>query len=109
FGDSLAGANAAIDSIVRVSVERVRTRLERPVAVIAEDMPRRGPEFAVGNLMADAMRVMGNGDFGSWNTPGIRSDLRAGPLNFGGVHELTPFGNALVRLRVTGRNLPTLL
>ena len=56
--------------------------------------------------MADAARVKGNADFGAWNNGGIRTDLPAGPINYGGVHEVSPFGNVLVRIRLRGRDVP---
>jgi len=55
------------------------------------------------------MRVMGNADFGAWNNGGIRADLLAGPLNFGGVHELTPFGNVIAKLSVRGKDVPAIV
>jgi len=49
--------------------------------------------------------VKGNADFGAWNNGGIRTDIPVGPLNFGGVHGISPFGNVLVRIRLRGRDL----
>ena len=40
-----------------------------------------------------------------WNNGGLRADMEAGALAFGGVHEVTPFGNTLVRVRLRGRDL----
>lgn len=108
FGDSLANADPVTDTIVKNAVNRVRTRLERPVGTVSELMRRDGNQYPLGNIMADAARVMGAADFGAWNNGGIRADLRAGPLNFGGVHELSPFGNVLVRLSVRGRDMPAM-
>ncbi len=105
FGDSTVGMDPAVDSIVTAAVEKVRKRMERPVATIAEPMPRRGRQYALGNLVTDAARVLGKGDISVWNSDGIRADLVAGPLNYGGVHEISPFGNSLVRLRMTGANV----
>ena len=104
-GDSTEGADPAIDSIVRVAVAKVRTRLDRPVAIIAEPMRRQGNQYALGNVIADAARAIGNADFAVWNNGGIRADLPAGPLTYGGVHEISPFGNVLVRVRLRGRDV----
>jgi 5'-nucleotidase len=104
-GDSLAERDPAVDSIVRTAIERVRARLERPVTTLAESMPRRGSQYGLGNLVADAVRVAGNGDVGIWNNGGMRADLPAGALTYGGVHELVPFGNRLVRVRLRGHEL----
>jgi 2',3'-cyclic-nucleotide 2'-phosphodiesterase (5'-nucleotidase family) len=104
-GDSLDGADPRVDSIVRAATARVKSRLEAPVATIAERMARRGNQYALGNLVADAARTLGNADFAAWNNGGIRADLAAGPLNVGRLHEVTPFGNMLVRVRLRGAEL----
>lgn len=102
--DSIAGADPTVDSIVRAAVRKVRARLDQPVAIIAEAMPRHGSQ-SLGNLVTDAARAIGHADVAAWNTEGLRADLAAGPLVFGGVHEISPFGNVLVRLRISGREL----
>lgn len=43
------------------------------------------------------------------NNGGIRIDVRAGPLLFGGVHLISPFGNVLTRMRVRGRDLKPMM
>lgn len=102
FGDSIEGMDPRVDSIVTAAVAKVTARMERPVATIAEPMLRRGRQHAIGNLVTDAARVMSSSDIAVWNSDGIRADLPVGPLNYGGVHEISPFGNVLVRLRMTG-------
>ncbi|MBL0172851.1 MAG: 5'-nucleotidase C-terminal domain-containing protein [Gemmatimonadaceae bacterium] len=96
------GADPMVDSIVRAAVVRVRGRMNRPVATMAVAMPRTGNQYGLGNLVADAARIMGNGDFGAWNNGGIRADVPSGLITYGGVHAISPFGNVLVRLRVRG-------
>lgn len=107
IGDSLP-VDPVLDTIVKNAVRRVATRIEQPVATIKENLERNGEQYPLGNLISDALRVMGNGDFGAWNNGGIRADLLAGPLNYGGVHEVTPFGNSLAKLTMRGRDLKTL-
>ena len=103
------GADPVVDSIVRTAYAHVRTRLERPVATMAAAMTRAGPQHALGNLIADAARLAGASDFAAWNSDGMRADLRAGATTYGDVHEVTPFGNVLVRVRLTGRQLAQVL
>ena len=107
--DSLKNIDIVLDTIVRNAVNRVRTRLEAPVATIKETLTRPGEQYPLGNLVADATRVIGNADFGAANNGGIRADVHEGPLNFGGVHEIAPFGNAIARLSIRGRDLTPLL
>lgn len=107
-GTVVEGADPVLVRIVDSVVTAVRPRLERVVATIGEPLPRRGPQHALGNLVADAARTLGNGDFGAWNSAGLRADVRAGPLRFGDVHEVSPFGNLLVRVRLRGSALRSL-
>lgn len=104
-GDAVAGAEPSVDSIVTVAMERVRPRLEQPVATMAEALRRDGAQHPVGNLLADAMRSAARADVGMWNNGGVRADIAAGPLNYGGVHYVTPFGNLVTRIRLRGRDL----
>lgn len=104
-GADTVGADPAVDSIVRRALEKVRPRIEQPVGTVATFMSRRGNQNAVGNLIADAMRVVGRSDVGIMNNGGIRADLQGGLLTFGGLHAILPFGNTLVQWRMRGSAL----
>lgn len=108
YADSLTNIDTVLDTIVKNAVNRVRTRLEAPVATIKETLTRPGEQYPLGNLVSDATRVIGNADFGAANNGGIRADVRAGALNFGAVHEIAPFGNVIAKLSIRGRDLKTL-
>ena len=102
--DSLT-ADPAVAQIVSSAVARVASFVERPVATIAADLTRTGNQYALGNLIADAMRVVGKGDVGVMNNGGIRANLRAGQATYGTLFEIQPFGNILYRVTVTGQSL----
>lgn len=108
-GDEVAEAAPEVDSIVRMAMVRVRPQLEQPVATLAEPMRRAGAQNPVGNMLADAVRAAAGSDVGMWNNGGVRADLAAGPLNYGGIHYVTPFGNLVARVRLRGRTLLQLL
>lgn len=108
-GDSVGGADPAVDSIVRTAAGRSQVKENQAVATIASDLRRTGSQYALGNLVADAVRDMGGGDIGLMNNGGIRVDLHQGEINFGGVHQISPFGNVLVRIRVRGREIPAMM
>jgi 2',3'-cyclic-nucleotide 2'-phosphodiesterase (5'-nucleotidase family) len=74
------------------------------VAEAAESMAR-GEGGTLGNLIADAQRIVGKGDVAVMNSGGVRADIAAGPVTRGDVFTVAPFGNALVRITVTGRAL----
>ena len=101
-GADTVGADPLVASLVRTAVAKVSSQVTRPVATMAQALPRTGEQYALGNLIADAARAMGNGDFGVWNNGGIRAEVAAGPITVGDVHAVAPFGNVLVRLRVRG-------
>jgi 2',3'-cyclic-nucleotide 2'-phosphodiesterase (5'-nucleotidase family) len=103
--DSGTRAPAAVETIVRRALAAVETRVNRPVASIADPMPRRAPQYALGNLIADAQRWAGKGDVAVMNNGGIRADLRAGQATYGSLFEIQPFGNTLYRVTVRGRDL----
>ena len=94
-----------IDSLVRASTSTIAALAARPIATARETMPRRGAQTALGNLIADAQRAAAGADIGVMNNGGIRADLRAGPVTYGSLYEIQPFGNLLVRVTVTGKVL----
>jgi len=59
-------------------------------------------ELPLGNLLADAWRRMARADVGLTNNGGIRASLPPGPVSFGGLYEVVPFQNELVRVRLPG-------
>jgi len=104
-GENRAGADPVVDSIVTAATAKVQARIDRRVATIATPLVRNSDQYPLGNVVADAARVKGNADFGAWNNGGIRTDVPAGPITFGGVYQISPFGNVLVRVRLRGRDL----
>jgi 2',3'-cyclic-nucleotide 2'-phosphodiesterase (5'-nucleotidase family) len=106
--DSIA-ADPDIQEIVSRATAAVAARVSRPVATIAEYMKKSASgaeeQVALGNLIADAMRVEGKGDVGIMNNGGIRAPLRAGTATYGDLFEIQPFGNVLYRVTIGGRDL----
>ena len=102
-------ADADIQAIVTAATQAVAQRVSRPIARIAEYM-KKSPagaeeQVALGNLIADAMRVEGKGDIGMMNNGGIRAPLRSGTATYGDLFEVQPFGNILYRVTLDGRAL----
>jgi 5'-nucleotidase len=96
---------ASIDSIVRRAVARVAPLVNRHVATIPVTLARQGPQYPLGNLIADAQRWAGKGDVAIMNNGGIRTELRAGDATYGSLFEIQPFGNVLYSLTMTGAQL----
>ncbi|HEV8612550.1 MAG TPA: 5'-nucleotidase C-terminal domain-containing protein [Gemmatimonadales bacterium] len=99
---------AAIVARYRPEVEQLSKRV---VAVLRDSLlTPRGREFPLGNLIADAQRAAAPGtDVALMNNGGIRRDLYPGPLSYNDLFELQPFGNSLLRVRLTGAALKDVL
>jgi 2',3'-cyclic-nucleotide 2'-phosphodiesterase (5'-nucleotidase family) len=98
--------------VARVVAEwegNVRPITERVIATLAQPLERGSGEYALGNLIADALRVQAGAQASLVNNGSIRRPLPAGPLSWGVLYELQPFANALVRLEVTGAQLKAAL
>jgi 2',3'-cyclic-nucleotide 2'-phosphodiesterase (5'-nucleotidase family) len=100
---------ASIDSIVQRAAARVAPLVNRHVATIPVTLARDGPQYPLGNLIADAQRWAGKGDIAIMNNGGIRTELRAGTATYGSLFEIQPFGNTLYSLTMTGAQLRGLL
>jgi 2',3'-cyclic-nucleotide 2'-phosphodiesterase (5'-nucleotidase family) len=100
-------ATAAIVAKYRPEVDRLATQV---IAVLGDSLRQGRGEFPLGNLIADAQRAAGPGiDFALMNNGGIRRDLHPGPLTYADLFELQPFGNRIVTVRVSGRQLKDVL
>jgi 2',3'-cyclic-nucleotide 2'-phosphodiesterase (5'-nucleotidase family) len=58
-----------------------------------------------GTLIAESIRLTGEADFGLHNPGGVRIDLPGGDISYAQLHRVMPFGNAVVRLTITGQQL----
>jgi 2',3'-cyclic-nucleotide 2'-phosphodiesterase (5'-nucleotidase family) len=104
--DSVTG-DPTIEPLLRGATQSVASIVARPIVTVSEEMSRRGDQYALGNLIADAQRAAAHADVGVMNNGGIRADLHAGPASYGSLFEIQPFANMLVRLTVRGRDLRT--
>ena len=104
FTDSIA-PDAQAARIAAAATAAVAPLISAPVGRVLADMRRDGSQYALGNLIADAMREAGKSDVAVMNNGGIRANLPAGAVNFGTLYEVQPFGNTLYTLRVRGADL----
>ncbi len=84
----------------------------RVVGTAAAPIPRApnsSGESALGNLIADAQRAAAGTDFAFMNAGGVRNDLDAGPITWGELYAVQPFGNTVMRLTMTGEQVLRLL
>ena len=105
--------DAAIVAAMYPALQRVRGLQAIPLEVVLDTpIGRRGDlESPLGNLFADAIREAMGADASIHNNArgGLRADMPAGPLTFGGLYDVFPFDNRLVRLQLTGAELGRML
>lgn len=97
------------DPLIESLLERVRADVQpltdRRVATTARRIERQSApsgESALGNLVADAQRWATGSQIALMNPGGIRSDLPAGDVTWGALYSVSPFGNDLVQVKMTG-------
>ncbi|HKJ92024.1 MAG TPA: 5'-nucleotidase C-terminal domain-containing protein [Longimicrobiales bacterium] len=97
--------DSAIAASVRVFADSVAPLVDRVVATLAGDLDRDRGGYALGRLITDAQRHATGAQVALTNNGGIRTGLRGGPVTWGQLRTLQPFGNALIRLQLTGAQL----
>lgn len=66
-------------------------------------------DMALGNFIADGMKQYMNADVALMNGGGVRDNVDAGPVTWGELFNVQPFGNTLVKVDVTGQQLEAIL
>jgi 5'-nucleotidase len=111
FRDQAIERNEAIAAMLAPALARVAEEQQRPLglqvpALLGRDYQAESP---LGNLLADAVRSAAGADLAILNSGGLRADLPAGELTFGGIYEVIPFDNTLAVVKVTTPQLRKLL
>ncbi|GAB6145028.1 5'-nucleotidase C-terminal domain-containing protein [Desulfocicer niacini] len=65
----------------------------------------RKQETNMGNLVSHAMATISNCDIAIQNSGGIRDSLAKGPVTFRDLIKINPFGNTIIQVTLTGREL----
>jgi 5'-nucleotidase len=104
--------DAAVEKLVAAAHKVTAVQESRPVGAAASALTRAENahgESPLGNLVADAQRAAAGTEFAFMNKGGIRSDLDAGPVTWGELRAVQPFGNTLLRMTLTGEQILRLL
>jgi 2',3'-cyclic-nucleotide 2'-phosphodiesterase (5'-nucleotidase family) len=112
--------NLQKDSTVQIMLQpyadSVNRSMNAVLAQLAVDVDKRQPESTLGNLMADAMKLMGEKyykttiDASFVNYGGIRiPSVKAGAITRGKVFEMMPFDNIIVLQKLKGTVLKEFL
>ena len=110
WADAGAGLHPdpAVAQLTRDAMNAVGPRVARVVTHSPIAFTRRmsaAGESALGDLVADAQRAALQADIGLMNAGGLRADLSAGPITWGDVLTLHPFGNRILKVTMTGAQL----
>jgi len=99
----LAGITARFEELQNQVVARTEVEL----TVNGPDGKRavRNAETNLGDLCADAYRIMLGADVGFVNGGGIRESIPAGDITYGDIIKVHPFGNEMCLAEVTGQQL----
>ena len=101
--------DTAVTRIVEAYRRDTDRQAGRSIVALQLPLPRRGNQYPLGNLIADAFRDAAHADVALVNNTGIRAALPAGAVNWGALFEVLPFQNFLVRMTVTGAVLRQVL
>jgi 5'-nucleotidase/UDP-sugar diphosphatase len=92
-----------LDSIIDAKVAELEKGYDDILGESVYPLTRSGNgESPMNNLITDAMKEATDADFTFSNFGGIRSDLRAGDLTTRDIFKVLPFGNSLVKAKVSG-------
>ncbi|MBA3065196.1 bifunctional metallophosphatase/5'-nucleotidase [bacterium] len=85
--------------------------MNSPVGSSSMWIQRQGPGCLnpMGNLVADAMRAAAGTDFAFQNQYGIRSEIAPGTVRIKDIVAVSPFGNTIVTMKMTGAGVRELL
>lgn len=114
YGDAGSGLNTnpAVTSYIENCKKKVEPLTNRIISSstgsITRDQSAAG-ESALGDLIADAQRIVMNTDFSFMNPGGIRADLNAGDITWGELYTIQPFNNYMVTMQLTGKQIYALL
>lgn len=67
----------------------------------------RNSEQALGNLVADSMRIISGADVALMNGGGVRAAVKVGDLTLGDIRSILPFGNWLTVIEISAAQIYT--
>lgn len=111
---AIVGDTAVAQAVADASVE-LNAKLAEVVASTQVELYINDPETGariircaetnLGDLCADAYRVMGGADIGLVNGGGIRVKINAGDITLNDILKVHPFGNAMCVVEATGAQI----
>ena len=104
FADQVT-PNALVAAVMAGYEADVELLANRVIAHTAVPLERGSSQYALGNLIADALRAAADADVALNNNGGIRAPIDVGDITYGELFQVHPFGNLVVSVTVTGEQL----
>jgi 5'-nucleotidase len=104
--------NDKINKMVQQAVLATKPVTDRVVTSTSAAITREATEAGdspLGDLVADAMRAVAKADVAFVSPGSLRADLPSGPVSWGMLYSVLPFGNTLMRISMTGEQIQRLL
>jgi 5'-nucleotidase len=101
-----------VAALVKAAEDKVAPLVNQVIGTAAVALTRTenpAGESNLGNLIADAQRAATGTQVAFMNPGGIRADIAVGPVTWGAMFAVQPFGNSLVRMDLTGQDIYDLL
>ena len=99
----IAGVTEKFDALQNTVV--AKTEVELTINGADGKRAVRSAETNLGDLCADAYRVMLGADVAFVNGGGVRANLAAGDITYGDIVNVHPFGNEACLVKVTGQQI----
>ncbi|WP_134702367.1 5'-nucleotidase C-terminal domain-containing protein [Ammoniphilus sp. YIM 78166] len=104
-----------VGAILNKYLEQIAPKVNQIVGTseveLLKGYPTKGifGDMALGNFIADGMRWSMQADFALMNGGGVRDNIDVGPITWGELFNVQPFGNTLVKIEVTGQQFIEIL
>ena len=93
------------DDIIHIVAARIGRCFEIRGGLEGDRAVVRNQETNLGNLVTEAYRAKFNADLGLANSGGIRDSIKAGDISYETVLTVLPFGNDIVTVKISGKDL----
>ncbi len=104
-----AGYIKSIEADYAEIIETVVAKSDVDLTTVDPENPEirliRNSETNLGNLCADAYRIMMGADCAVVNGGGVRADIKAGDITYGDIVSVHPFGNEICLVEATGQEI----
>ena len=102
----------SVNALLKQVTDREICRSDFDLSIYEADGKTRRVRMAetnIGDLVADAFRVVMKTDIGLQNGGGVRNSIAKGAITYGSVLDALPFGNLMITLEATGQQIVDML